>query len=463
MKRIDILTAVVLVIADYVLLMLAGITSYSIRYQGFITQFRPVFFDYPFAEFLPLLFLIAAIGVIFFGFTGLYRITPQHRPLEQLTKIFLGVSTTILVVIVSIFLRRELFSSRFVIIVAWGLGILYVAIGHAIVAKIKSEILRQGRGVHGIAIIGIGKAQEHISRYYEQQPQLGYRVIGCYADFNTAAEHDIHVRHQSGQIDSILNTSESMQRDLLERLIVFCAERSIDYEYVASSYQMQISNFETTSVAGYPIIHVNKTRLRGWGRVVKRLFDLVIASSTLVIVSPVMLIIAVVVKVTSDGPVIVGLDRVGRAGKHITVYKFRSMVKNAHAMKPAMASFNERADGPLFKMKDDPRVTPLGAILRKTSLDELPQFWNVLKGTMSLVGPRPHEPEEVERYGQGDKNLLTIKPGITGLAQVSGRSSLLFSEESRLDLYYIEHWSLALDLQILARTAIAIFSVRGAF
>jgi lipopolysaccharide/colanic/teichoic acid biosynthesis glycosyltransferase len=145
-----------------------------------------------------------------------------------------------------------------------------------------------------------------------------------------------------------------------------------------------------------------------------------------------------------------------------TLYKFRSMVQNAHALKPQMQELNERRDGPLFKIQNDPRVTRIGRFLRKASLDELPQLWNVLKGDMSLVGPRPHEPEEVRQYRAEDRGLLAIKPGITGLAQVSGRSNLLFAEEVTLDTYYIENWSLRLDFQILVRTLIVVFKFRDA-
>jgi lipopolysaccharide/colanic/teichoic acid biosynthesis glycosyltransferase len=153
----------------------------------------------------------------------------------------------------------------------------------------------------------------------------------------------------------------------------------------------------------------------------------------------------------------VQLKRVGQKGKIFKMYKFRSMVKDAHLMKSEIKNLNERPDGPLFKMKNDPRVTTFGKFLRRTSLDELPQLFNVLAGEMSLVGPRPHEPEEVSEYQRGYRKLLTIKPGITGMAQVSGRSSLLFSEEAKLDIFYIENWSILLDLIILLKTPKALF------
>ncbi|MEK7493684.1 MAG: sugar transferase, partial [Patescibacteria group bacterium] len=171
---------------------------------------------------------------------------------------------------------------------------------------------------------------------------------------------------------------------------------------------------------------------------------------------------AVLIKLDSEGPVFVALDRI-TLGKKFAMYKFRSMVDNAHEMKDQLTEFNERKDGgPLFKMHDDPRITRVGRFLRKTRIDELPQLFNVLKGEMSLVGPRPHEPEEVGQYERHHKKLLVVKAGMTGMAQISGSSNLPFEEEVKLDTYYIENWSLFLDIKILLKTIILVFRDRSA-
>ena len=203
-------------------------------------------------------------------------------------------------------------------------------------------------------------------------------------------------------------------------------------------------------------MEVQGTPLDGWRRVYKRIFDFILAILFLIVLSPVFIIIAVIIKINSKGPVFVKLTRVGSKGKKFVMYKFRSMVKDAHKMKAEIMSYNERSDGPLFKMKDDPRITKVGKFLRRASLDELPQLFNVLKGNMSLVGPRPHEPAEVNKYQRGYKKLLFIKPGITGMAQVSGRANLVFAEEAKLDIFYIENWSIFLDLIILLKTPVAV-------
>ncbi|HRY63434.1 MAG TPA: sugar transferase, partial [Patescibacteria group bacterium] len=222
------------------------------------------------------------------------------------------------------------------------------------------------------------------------------------------------------------------------------------------------TNIEIKTINGIPLIEVKKTPLDGWGRVAKRFFDIVISFIFLIILSPVFLIITILIKLDSFGPIFYQAERVGARGKRFTLYKFRSMVVGADKMKEKLVASNERADGPLFKMKADPRITRVGKFLRKTSMDELPNFWNVLIGKMSLVGPRPHEPGEVARYEEHHKKLLNIKPGVTGLAQVSGRSTLDFETEVKLDTLYIETWSLKQDLVILLKTPFVVLRGKDA-
>ncbi len=462
MKKVDLVTSLVLVPLDYLMLVAAGMTSYALRYQGFITQYRPVFFDYPFDEFFPLLLGISAVGVLIFALSGSYRITSSHTPLEVFSKVFLGVSTTLLFVIVTIFLQRELFSSRFVIILAWALAIVYTIIGRMVVFKLKSLFLRAGFGTHALVLLGDTKTAHDLDAYFKQNPQLGYRVIDMLPAWDQVSRDRVALLKAQHKSDEILETREGLDRQALVEVINFCHEQNLTFRYVPSLFQTKTINVETDSIAGYPILQVHKTPLHGWRRVYKRLLDVCVAFLGLIITIPFSLLTMVLIHLDSKGPLLVRLKRVGRGGSVFTLYKFRSMVVNAQEMKGAMQGMNERSDGPLFKMKNDPRITRVGRWLRKASLDELPQLWNVLKGEMSLVGPRPHEPEEVQRYRQEDRGLLAIKPGLTGLAQVSGRSNLLFSEEATLDTYYIENWSMRLDLQILLKTLIVVFKFRDA-
>ena len=190
-------------------------------------------------------------------------------------------------------------------------------------------------------------------------------------------------------------------------------------------------------------------------QITKRILDTLGASLGLLLISPLIPLIALAIKLESKGPVLVKLDRLSH-GKTVKVYKFRSMIKDAHLMKAKLAHLNERRDGPFFKIKNDPRLTKTGKLIRRFSLDEFPQLINVLTGELSLVGPRPHEPEEIIQYPDEFRHLILVKAGVTGLSQVNGASSLPFIKELKLDSYYVKNQKLSLDLKILAKT-LAIF------
>jgi exopolysaccharide biosynthesis polyprenyl glycosylphosphotransferase len=213
---------------------------------------------------------------------------------------------------------------------------------------------------------------------------------------------------------------------------------------------------------GLPLLAIEEPVFSGWKRVLKGALDRVGAALAIVLVAPVLLAIALAVKVSSPGPVLYRQERVGAYGRRYTMYKFRSMVDGADAKLAELLEQNE-GNGLLFKMRRDPRVTAVGRVLRRFSLDELPQLFNVVGGTMSLVGPRPPLPSEVERYDTSIRRRLLVKPGLTGLWQISGRSDLSWEESVRLDLRYVENWSLALDLLILWKTASAVLRSRGAY
>jgi exopolysaccharide biosynthesis polyprenyl glycosylphosphotransferase len=210
------------------------------------------------------------------------------------------------------------------------------------------------------------------------------------------------------------------------------------------------------------LIHVTTPTLEGGQRVAKRLFDVAVCVLLILAASPIMLMVAIAIRMDSRGPVLFQQERVGIEGRRFKMLKFRSMVSDAERRLNAVAHLNE-GNGVLFKIKDDPRITRVGRVLRKFSLDELPQLFNVLAGSMSLVGPRPPLPNEVEAYESDVRRRLLVKPGLTGLWQVSGRSNLSWQDSVRLDLYYVENWSLAGDLIILLRTVRAVFHSTGAY
>ncbi|HWG94749.1 MAG TPA: sugar transferase, partial [Mycobacteriales bacterium] len=249
------------------------------------------------------------------------------------------------------------------------------------------------------------------------------------------------------------------------------ALRRLSYELEGTDVELLVaptltnvtgSRVHIRPVAGLPLLHVEEPEIRGARQVLKLLFDLSVALVLVVLLAPLLLTIAAVVRLTSPGPALFTQERLGRDGKPFRVYKFRSMHVDAEARLAELRSLNEH-DGVLFKVREDPRITRAGRVLRKYSLDELPQLLNVLRTDMSLVGPRPPLRSEVERYEGHAHRRLLVRPGITGLWQVSGRSDLSWDDTVRLDLQYVENWSLALDISILVRTVSAVLASRGAY
>lgn len=312
-----------------------------------------------------------------------------------------------------------------------------------------------------VVIIGKTKSSWQIERFFTRFPRFGYRVAMHVQSFNEQSEKHIRSLKKKDQVDAILVANPDITNHELHKIKAFT-----DQEHLRFIYSSEIAPSGTTrpilhTFAGLPVIEVPKTPLDGWGAIYKRVFDIVGASALILASLPLQILLALLVKLDSSGPIFFLQKRVGQGGKSFTYFKFRSMKKDAHKFRfdPKFIEKygNMREGSPLFKLENDPRVTRIGKIMRKFSMDEIPEFYNVLRGKMSLVGPRPHMPEEVEKYQPHQRQVLTIKPGITGMAQISGRANLEFDEEVRLDQYYIENWTPWLDIIILAKTPLAVF------
>ena len=307
------------------------------------------------------------------------------------------------------------------------------------------------------------------------RPELGYRLIG-YLDDGTGENNigSARVPHLGSfvELDQMLEAHPDlhtvfvalpgeMNQEILALLRVTGAY-DVRAQVVPDLLQMSLNRVEFINMSGIPMLGTREVRINRVGRATKRLMDLVTVAILLIPTLLLTAVISVAIKMDSDGPVFYNGARVGPDGKLFTMYKFRSMIVGAEEQKDSLREFNE-ADGPIFKIKDDPRLTRVGRWLRKTSLDEFPQLYNVFLGQMSLVGPRPPLPEEVAEYRPWQRQRLTIIGGITGLWQVSGRSDLTFDELCLLDIYYIENWSLALDIRILLQTIPHALFGRGAY
>lgn len=455
MKKANFIVNIALVPIDFLVVFAAAMSAYYLRFSEAVAQIRPVFYEMPLITFIELALKVSLFAVIVFAFAGFY--TMKNKKLaKELPKILSGVSSVGILIILTIFWQRELFSSRFIIIFSWAITIIYLFIARLIVFAIRNYFLKKGYGVSKLLLLGTPSTRWPIVNVYKKNPQWGYRVVGEFDSLAQLQNSDYANKIKDKKIDGIIQTDSSLEKNQALDVLTYCQENHLSLQYAASLFQTQSLNLSLTSLAGMPMVEIKGTPLDGWRRVYKRIFDVLVAMVLLIVLSPIFLVLAIAIKFSSKGPVFVRLSRVGSKGQVFSMYKFRSMIDGAHQMKADIMKYNERADGPLFKMKDDPRITSFGRFLRRTSLDELPQLFNVLRGEMSLVGPRPHEPEEVDKYKRGYKRLLSIKPGITGMAQVSGRSDLPFDEEAKLDIFYIENWSILLDLIILLKTPKAV-------
>ncbi|MFB4296103.1 sugar transferase [Actinomadura sp. NTSP31] len=329
-----------------------------------------------------------------------------------------------------------------------------VVAGHRTSAADLIRLLRQKR-YHGMDIVAVCLPPALASGEDAVREVEGVPVLGDFAQTAVVAE-------RIGADSVAVLACPEMDGVALRRL-AWQIERD-DVELVVAPALMDVTGprISIRPVSGLPLLHVEHPELDGGRRVLKGLFDRTAALSGLLLLSPLLLVVAFLIKATSAGPVMFRQVRVGRGGREFTVLKFRTMVQDAEARKNALLEHNEN-DGVLFKIREDPRITRVGRWLRRYSLDELPQLFNVARGDMSLVGPRPPLPEEVARYGGDVYRRLVVKPGLTGLWQVSGRSDLTWDESVRLDLRYVDNWSLAMDLQIMWKTWSAVFRGSGAY
>jgi exopolysaccharide biosynthesis polyprenyl glycosylphosphotransferase len=263
-------------------------------------------------------------------------------------------------------------------------------------------------------------------------------------------------------VDSVLVASSAVDSASTTRVIRRLADANLNVELTSTLRDVAIRRLTVRPIGPFPVMYVEPRERGGWRARAKRTFDVALAGLVLLVVTPVMVAATIAIKIDSPGPVFFGQSRVGRHGRRFRVLKFRTMGIDAEDRLAELRTQNE-ADGPLFKMADDPRITRVGRFLRKTSIDELPQLWNVLRNEMSMVGPRPALPAEVEEWDHDLHERLRVKPGITGMWQVHGRSNADFGEYARLDLYYVHNWSLMVDLAILARTLPAVLRSSGAY
>ncbi len=342
-----------------------------------------------------------------------------------------------------------------------------------LVRKTLHFLRRRGGDTTRTIVLGANHEARTVTRTLEREAWLGYKIIG-FVDDETPRGQEVAGGHQVlGPTSELRDIIEAKRAGLvlvaasafdaakLNRMFWELQSVDVDLQITSGTIDLLASRVSIQSVAGVPLLYVRRTGMDRIQRTIKRTIDVFLSGLGLLLLSPLLGFLAIRIKRDSPGGAMFVQTRVGREGELFKVCKFRTMYEDAEERRAELEHLSE-GPGLLFKLKDDPRVTKPGTWMRRYSLDELPQLWNVLRGEMSLVGPRPALPSEVEQYDDWIRNRLMVKPGITGLWQVSGRAETSFTDYVRYDLFYIQNWSLGLDLWILWRTLRAVFSAEGA-
>ena len=455
---------------DIVIIGLSFAFSYLLRYNSpaevFKEAYLPNLRDYFFIFLLWSVFLI-----ISFKRRNLYTTDRSLNIPREMSRVIISICYTGVLIGTIIFFAQYKFFSRQVFLTSF-ISLAVFLSGWRIIKRLILRKLIAG-GYHNInvLIVGVGRVGKIILEEIKKTPWGGFRAVGFLDDNVQTGFGDVPVLGKLSDfaviakqhfVDEVIVTIPS-EKIAVSEIIRQAKEMRLGIKVVPENFEEPLPVLSISQLGVIPLLTYKERRHHPAEFAMKRLFDLVSSFILLVVSAPVFLLIAVLIKLDSRGPVFYKQKRVGFKGKHFNFYKFRSMVADADKRKEELVEKNEVKDGVIFKIKQDPRVTKVGRFLRRHSLDELPQLVNVLMGDMSLVGPRPPLADEVAKYSHVHMQRLSIRPGMTGLSQVRGRSELTFTRWVKWDLWYINNWSIGLDLQILWRTIPAVIKGEGAY
>lgn len=464
---------VILIITDLLMVGLAFRVAYWIRFETGLTIFAESLLSSAYYERLVL--VLTPVWLLIFVVVGLYQRDVLLGGTEEYSRVFRGTSIGLLFIVMAGFLEPQLIVARGWVLMAWGLTFLFISLGRLVIRRIAYRLRSHGFFMARSLIVGTNSEAralaEQLLRWRtsglelvgfvdgEQDPGMelpqNLRVMGTLNDLDRLiVEHGVE--------ELILASSALSREAMLTIFRRYGVSEGIHLRMSSGLYEIITTGLSVKELAYVPLVGVNRVRLTGVDSVIKATLDCVLTAVALVFLSPLLVALALLVRLDSPGPIIHRRRVMGVNGQQFDAFKFRTMRVDGDqilADRPDLQAELAHA----HKLKDDPRVTRVGWFLRRYSLDELPQLFNVLRREMSLVGPRMISPAEMARYEQWGINLLTVHPGITGLWQVSGRSEISYEERVRLDMHYIRNWNIWLDLQLLWQTIPAVLKARGAY
>jgi exopolysaccharide biosynthesis polyprenyl glycosylphosphotransferase len=470
--------SLILVIADMFVLLFAFIFAYVLRVQY---DPRPLVSQIYATEYFTTFLFILPFWILIFATLGLYQSNTYNRRLIEWGKIAIGVFIGILLVIGWEYASGiDIFPARLVAAYALVASFILIVFEREILRLTRSLLFRFGRGTSRVLIVGNSDATRDIADNLSETHKSGYHVVAIAGPkkvipLGLDVEHflsvDSAIKHiKDLRINTIIQTDLYDSTERNQRILGAAQVNHIQYNFIPGEAEFYAGKNTVDVFLGYPMISVSQTPLVGWGQIVKRLFDLAVSSLLIIILSPVILITILLQLIFSPGPIFYKSARLTRYSQPFNMYKFRSMAAK-YGKKDAATEFREMGREDLakeyeknFKVEVDPRITRLGKFLRASSIDELPQLFNVLKGDLSLVGPRPVPRKELDAKFTTTHGalLLSVKSGVTGLWQVSGRSDLSTEQRINIELYYAQNWTFWLDIKILFKTIIVVLFRRGA-
>ena len=445
--------------------------SFLVHYPFFTERFPDI---YPFSHYLPLLAAFLVVWAIVGYFSSFYRDLELSNIIRLIANIVSQLAIVLVIMYALLYLLRRGDISRSYVLLIGVVDFVLLLCGRAASYWGVSFMRDRLRRYHYLLLVGCGQRAREMAALIEEGHGMGLRLVG-FVDPEAAAGspaklggYDLYPLPSVGNIlqnhvvDEVVFAVDLQDLARLEPVMQHCADLGIrtrlQLEFLPPAYsRIYLENFRDVQLLSLSSAPDSELRL-----FFKRVIDVVLAMVALTVLSPLLLAIAVMIKITSPGPVFFQQTRCGLGGRRFTLYKFRSMINNAEQLRAELHQLNE-VDGPVFKISDDPRITPVGRWLRRFSLDELPQLWNVFRGDMSFVGPRPAVPEEVQQYEDWQRRRLRMRPGLTCTWVLEGRSHVDFNRWMQLDLKYIDNWSLWLDAKIFLRTIPIVLSGRGAY